>query len=69
MVTLTNITWLDLCLGGVSIYLIKRVLTKKNPAPYPPGPPSRPLVGNIPDMPQEKPWLTFADWGKNYGEY
>ncbi|OJA19251.1 hypothetical protein AZE42_05985 [Rhizopogon vesiculosus] len=68
MVTLTNVTWLDLCLGGVGIYLLNRALSKKNPAPYPPGPAGRPLVGNIPDMPQDKPWLTFTEWGKKYGD-
>ncbi|KAG2356980.1 cytochrome P450 [Suillus spraguei] len=68
MLTLTNITWLDLAFAGVSVYLVKRVLSQKNPAPYPPGPPGRPLIGNIPDMPQVKPWLTFTEWGKKYGD-
>ncbi|KAG1753726.1 cytochrome P450 [Suillus paluster] len=68
MLTLTNITWLDLCLAGVGVYLVKQVFTTKNPAPYPPGPPGRPLIGNIPDMPQVKPWLTFTEWGKKYGD-
>ncbi|KAG1737603.1 cytochrome P450 [Suillus lakei] len=66
MLTLTNITWLDLCLTGVGVYLVKQVLNK-NPAAYPPGPRGWPLVGNIQDMPQIKPWLTFAEWGKKYG--
>ncbi|KAG2148109.1 cytochrome P450 [Suillus clintonianus] len=68
MLTLTDITWLDLCLAGAGVYLVKQVFTQKNPAPYPPGPPGRPLVGNIPDMPQDKPWLTFTEWGKKYGD-
>ncbi|KAG0702309.1 cytochrome P450 [Suillus ampliporus] len=68
MLSLTNITWLDLCLAGVGVYLVKQVFTGKTPAPYPPGPPGRPLVGNIPDMPQVKPWLTFTEWGKKYGD-
>ncbi|KAG1734315.1 cytochrome P450 [Suillus lakei] len=68
MLTLTSITWLDLCLAGVGAYLVKQVVTKKNPAPYPPGPRGWPLVGNISDIPHIKPWLTFAEWGKKYGE-
>jgi len=68
MLTLTNVTWLNLCLVGVGVYLVKQIFTKKNPAPYPPGPPGWPLVGNISDMPQVKPWLTFAEWGKKYGK-
>lgn len=27
-----------------------------------------PLVGNIQDIPLVKPWLTFAEWGKKYGD-
>jgi cytochrome P450 len=69
MLTITNITWLDLlCLTGVGVYLIKRVVIKKNPTPYPPGPRGWPLIGNILDMPRVKPWLTFTEWGKKYGD-
>ncbi|KAG2121123.1 cytochrome P450 [Suillus cothurnatus] len=62
-----NITWLDLCLAGIGAYLVKQVLNK-NPASYPPGPRGWPLIGNIQDIPQIKPWLTFAEWGKKYGD-
>jgi len=68
MLTLSNLTWLDACLAGATAYLVKQVLTKKNPAPYPPGPPAWPLIGNVLDMPSVRPWLTFADWGKKYGQ-
>ncbi|KAG2138836.1 cytochrome P450 [Suillus cothurnatus] len=61
-----NVTWLDLCLAGIGVYLVKQVLNK-NPASYPRGPRGWPIVGNIQDMPQIKPWLTFAEWGKKYG--
>lgn len=64
---LTNITWLDLCLAGVGLYLVKQILTKKPPAPFPPGPKGLPLIGNIADMPSVKPWITFAEWGQKYG--
>jgi hypothetical protein len=60
-----NVTWLDLCLAGIGAYLVKQALNK-NPS-YPPGPRGWPLVGNIQDIPQTKPWLTFAEWGKKYG--
>ncbi|KAG1804548.1 cytochrome P450 [Suillus subaureus] len=66
MLTL-NVTWLDLCLAGIGVYLVKQVLNKK-PASYPPGPRGWPLVGNIQDIPQIEPWLTFAEWGKKYGD-
>ncbi|KAG0702303.1 cytochrome P450 [Suillus ampliporus] len=68
MLMLTNMTWLDICLASIGVWLVKRALTKKNPAPYPPGPPGWPLVGNVADMPHIKPWLTFAEWGKRYGD-
>ncbi|KAG1879760.1 cytochrome P450 [Suillus subluteus] len=69
MLTITNVTWLDLlCLTGVRVYLVKQVLIKKNPAPYPPGPRGWPLIGNVLDMPRIKPWLTFTEWGKKYGD-
>ncbi|KAG2151901.1 cytochrome P450 [Suillus cothurnatus] len=68
MSTLTNVTWLNLlCLAGVGVYLVKQVF-KKNPAPYPPGPPGLPLIGNVLDMPRIRPWLTLAGWGKKYGD-
>ena len=68
MSTLPNVTWLDICLAGIAAYLVKQVFIKKNPAPYPPGPPGWPLVGNISVMPVTKHWLAFAEWGKTYGQ-
>ncbi|KAG2148121.1 cytochrome P450 [Suillus clintonianus] len=69
MVTLIGITWPNLlCLAGVGVYLLTRVFKKKNPAPYPPGPQGWPLIGNVLDMPHIKPWLTFTQWGKKYGD-
>ncbi|KIJ20113.1 hypothetical protein PAXINDRAFT_166256 [Paxillus involutus ATCC 200175] len=65
---LTSTTWLDLCLAGVGLYLVKQLVTKKNPAPFPPGPKGLPLLGNLADMPSVKPWLTFTEWGQKYGD-
>ncbi|KAG1876595.1 cytochrome P450 [Suillus subalutaceus] len=64
----SNVTWLDLlCLACIGAFLVKQVLNK-NPASYPPGPRGWPLVGNIQAIPRIKPWLTFAEWGKKYGD-
>jgi len=62
MLTLTNVTGLELCLACVGVYLLKQVF-KKNPAPYhdPPGPPGLSLLRNVLNMPQIKPWLTFTE--------
>ncbi|KAG1874858.1 cytochrome P450 [Suillus subluteus] len=69
MLTIASVTWLDLlCLTGVGVYLVKQVVIKKNPAPYPPGPRGWPLIGNVLDMPRIKPWLTFTEWGQKYGD-
>ncbi|KAF9222063.1 cytochrome P450 [Gyrodon lividus] len=65
---LSSITWLDLCLATVGLYLVKQVMSKKNPAPFPPGPKGLPFIGNLADMPSVKPWLTFTEWGQKYGK-
>ena len=35
--------------------------------PYPPGPPSWPIMGNFLDVPALKPWITYTDMSKKYG--
>jgi hypothetical protein len=35
---------------------------------YPPGPPSRPIIGNLLDVPKEAPFITYAGMSKKYGE-
>ncbi|KAL4061719.1 cytochrome P450, partial [Scleroderma yunnanense] len=50
------------------VYITQRFLFTRNPAPLPPGPKPLPLVGNLFDIPVIKPWLTYADWGKKYGD-
>jgi hypothetical protein len=64
---ITNVTWLDLFFASIGVYLVKQAFSKKKLAPYPPGPPGWPLIGNVLDIPHTKPWLTFAKWGKKYG--
>lgn len=69
MLTINNVTWLDLlCLTGVGVYLVRQVVIKKNLKPYPPGPRGWPLIGNVLDMPRIKPWVTFTEWGQMYGD-
>lgn len=36
--------------------------------PYPPGPPSWPIIGNLLDIPKEAPWIAYANMSKNYGK-
>ncbi|KAJ6631104.1 cytochrome P450 [Mycena sp. CBHHK59/15] len=35
--------------------------------PYPPGPKPKPVIGNMLDIPQALPWLTYSEWAKRYG--
>ncbi|KAG1795476.1 cytochrome P450 [Suillus plorans] len=68
MSTLAVLILQYLCLASVGVYLVKQIFVKKNPAPYPPGPRGLPLVGNLRDIPRDKSWLTFTEWGKKYGD-
>ena len=34
---------------------------------YPPGPPSRLIIGNLLDVPRVAPWIAYADMSKKYG--
>ncbi|KAL4079445.1 cytochrome P450 [Scleroderma citrinum] len=63
-----SVTWLEICSAGVVVYAIQWILFKRNHTPLPPGPKPLPLVGNLFDIPTVKPWLTYADWGKKYGD-
>ncbi|KAL4061713.1 cytochrome P450 [Scleroderma yunnanense] len=68
MIMINAITWLEVCAAGLVVYITQRFLFTRNPAPLPPGPKPLPLVGNLFDIPVIKPWLTYADWGKKYGD-
>jgi hypothetical protein len=36
--------------------------------PYPPGPPSWPIIGNLLDIPKDLAWRAYADMSKKYGK-
>ncbi|PBK63903.1 cytochrome P450 [Armillaria solidipes] len=36
--------------------------------PLPPGPPGKPLVGNLLDIPTQYPWIRFTEWKKRFGD-
>jgi hypothetical protein len=39
---------------------------RKLRAPYPPGPPPVPLIGNALDIPTRKPWEKYLEWSKQF---
>ncbi|KZV94385.1 hypothetical protein EXIGLDRAFT_598941, partial [Exidia glandulosa HHB12029] len=55
-----------LCAVGATALLLRR-LTKSSALPYPPGPPSRGLVGSLKDVPKDLEWEMYAEWVRKYG--
>jgi hypothetical protein len=42
--------------------------SNQNGLPLPPGPKGYPLIGNLFDMPVDKPWIVYDEWRKTYGK-
>lgn len=49
----------------VLLLLIRHIWHRRHH--YPPGPPQDPLIGNLRNVPKDKPCLTWEEWGKTYG--
>ncbi|KIO23878.1 hypothetical protein M407DRAFT_15500 [Tulasnella calospora MUT 4182] len=52
--------------GAAVLYKVLQI--GKRDADLPPGPPTRPVVGNLLDFPTSYAHLTFEKWAKEYGE-
>ena len=59
-----------LALGSFAVVnVIMCVYRKSRPSSFlPPGPPQASVVGNLFQMPKERPWLKFAEWTEQYGK-
>ncbi|KAJ7612691.1 cytochrome P450 [Roridomyces roridus] len=62
------LSWTDLTFALCATALVYRLVTRRRTPPPPPGPRRLPFIGNLLDMPSEKPWIKFAEWGDTYGD-
>jgi hypothetical protein len=43
--------------------------TQLKPKPnFPPGPKGLPIIGSLLDINNERPWITYRKWARQYGE-
>lgn len=63
------ITVIDCLAISFFLYLLANLRDRKRRGglPYPPGPPSWPIIGNLLDVPNATPWSAYADMSKKYG--
>ncbi|TFK74834.1 cytochrome P450 [Pluteus cervinus] len=47
-------------------FWIRLARTRRSRLPLPPGPQPRWITGNFKDIPSVKPWVTYAQWSKQY---
>ncbi|KAF8896779.1 OrdA protein [Gymnopilus junonius] len=62
-------TVLDVLAVGAGLSLTWLIFQSRRPDSHylPPGPKGLPIIGNVADMPSQKEWLTFAEWGRKWG--
>jgi hypothetical protein len=58
---------LEIALAIFAVVLLKKFFTKRSVASLPPGPPKLPLLQNLLNLPRGKVWVTYSDWGKQWG--
>ncbi|KAK0477607.1 cytochrome P450 [Armillaria novae-zelandiae] len=55
---------------AVALFVVSRTIYRRRfiIPNLPPGPRGLPIIGNVFDMPSSKQWLTYAEWGRQYGD-
>ncbi|KAL6248757.1 hypothetical protein RBB50_003819 [Rhinocladiella similis] len=64
---LVNLTVVAIITSAFALVWLVTRLTNRKKLGLPPGPPRLPLIGNLHQAPQEYPWRTYQEWGKQYG--
>lgn len=58
---------------AVSLFLYLLVVLsghrRRGGLPFPPGPPTWPIIGNLLDAPKNAPWIAYSDMSKKYGRH
>jgi hypothetical protein len=54
---------------SLSLLAVFRDRIRRGGLPYPPGPPSWPVIGNLFHIPKDAPWTVYADMSKKYGRH
>ncbi|KAN0125502.1 cytochrome P450 [Russula decolorans] len=64
------ISAIDTLAISLFLYLLVkfRCRRRRKGLPYPPRPPSWPIIGNFFDMPKDEPWIAYTDMSKKYGD-
>ncbi|KAG6873902.1 hypothetical protein C0995_009681 [Termitomyces sp. Mi166 len=68
MFSVRDLSSIDVFCVFLGIYLLSKLVRRKQKDPLPPGPKGYPLIGNIFDMPTKQEWAVFSKWGKQYGK-
>jgi hypothetical protein len=68
LVNLSTTTWLYVgCVALLAVFVNKVWNVGRRPVGIPPGPPTIPLLGNLHQMPIDRPHLQLQKWAEEYG--